>query len=105
MSEDKVSGAEAAFVLLVGLPLQVLWTSYVGAHLWNWFAVPYFGAPVLSVSAAVVGAALVGWARAKTKPSTKEAKSGELISMLFYALVLDTMLLLTAVIARGIGAA
>lgn len=52
MAEPKTTNATLGVILLLWAPLTV-WDGFIVSHLWNWFAVPFFHAPTLSIAFAV----------------------------------------------------
>ena len=42
-----------AYIFVVLLPAGALWSAFVLTHLWDWFVVSTFGAPLLSLSSAM----------------------------------------------------
>lgn len=73
--EYKPSGTEALLALAL-IPIQVLWSGWVGMHLWSWFAVP-FGAPVVTVMQAVGLSLVISWMAGKNIRTTTPTETRE----------------------------
>jgi hypothetical protein len=84
MTENAYKPTGTEVLLAVALvPIQTLWSGWVGMHLWGWFAVP-LGAPVVTVMQAVGLGLVLSWMAGKniwtdSNTRTREAWWGVLV--------------------------
>lgn len=61
--------------IVIILPLYAIWLGFVLTKLWAWFAVPAFGAPPLSIAAAVGISLIVGLVARQHPANETEGKT------------------------------
>ena len=73
---------ETLFMLFIAIPLALVLSGFTIVTLWQWFVIPVFHLPVLTIAQAIGLALFVGYFTTSIK-SSEDKTAGEFFSELF----------------------